>query len=134
MLQRFVTGLLTVALVGACGGKGGHADAPRAEPTCDAAAAAVVRTTADTLLADHATPEQRPAADAHMTTALTAACTETAWTPAQRACFVAATTQDATRECTGQFEAAQTERWGDKLLEVLNELERKNYGASSPGG
>lgn len=123
MLQRFVTGLLSIVLAGACGGKSGHADAPSSGPTCDAAAAAVVRTTADMLLQDHATPEQRPAADAHMTSALIAACTESAWTAAQRACFVAADTQAATRECTGSFEAPQTELWGTKLLEVLNALD-----------
>ncbi len=123
MLKRCATGLLAIVLAGACGGKSGHADAPTSGPTCEAAAAAVVRTTADTLLADHAAPEQRPSADAHMTYALTAACTESAWTAAQRACFVAATTPAATRECTGTFEAPQTELWGSKLLEVLNALD-----------
>ncbi|MDX2092086.1 MAG: hypothetical protein SFX73_29750 [Kofleriaceae bacterium] len=79
-----------------------------------------------------ASEAHRASALQFLTTNYAAACTETAWTEAQRSCFAASTTGDDVRECTGSFEPHQTEAYGSAGLRALNEAEAKHSG--TPGG
>ncbi len=126
MNLRGCTGVVVITLAAACGGAGRGASEPAAGPSCATAAGPAANVAVDSMLAsalDDASEAHVASARARMAANLTAACTDTAWTDAQRACFAEATTADALRACTGSFEARQTEAYGDAMLQALNAAE-----------
>lgn len=137
MTPSLLVSVVASVLVAACGGsRGSNAAEPTAGTSCEAAAGPMAVAVVDTFMK----PTLEGTSEAHQATVLqlltanyAAACTESAWTEAQRSCFAASTTGQAVRACTGSFEPHQTEAYGDAGLRALKDAEAQ-HGGDAPAG